>query len=100
LVHPSARKALQLLGHGKDTVEVLAADDLGWLDAPATGRRLRALAGAPAVLVATAGEPNAGEFDPLADLAGLAEELGAWLHIDGAFGLFAALFPPTRPLHR
>jgi glutamate/tyrosine decarboxylase-like PLP-dependent enzyme len=98
LVHPSARKALQLLGHGKDTVEVFAGDEVGHLDLAGLRRRLEALAGAPAVLVATAGEPNAGEFDPLADLAGLAEEFGAWLHVDGAFGIFAALSPRTAHL--
>ena len=98
LVHPSARKALQLLGHGKDTVEVLAADAVGHIDLAGVRRRLEALDGAPAVLVATAGEPNAGEFDPLADLAGLAEEFGAWLHVDGAFGIFAALSPRTAHL--
>ncbi|HEX2155796.1 MAG TPA: pyridoxal-dependent decarboxylase, partial [Actinomycetes bacterium] len=97
-VHPSARKALQLLGHGKDMVEVLARDDVGRIDLGAVRRRLGELDGAPAVLVATAGEPNAGEFDPLADLAGLAEEFGAWLHVDGAFGLFAALSPRTAHL--
>jgi Pyridoxal-dependent decarboxylase conserved domain len=98
LVHPSARKALQLLGHGKDTVEVLAADDVGRVDLAGMRRRLADLGGAPAVLVATAGEPNAGEFDPLAELAGLAEEFGAWLHVDGAFGIFAALSPRTAHL--
>ena len=98
LVHPSARKALQLLGHGKDTVEVFAADEVGRVDLAGMRRRLQALDGAPAVLVATAGEPNAGEFDPLADLAGLAEEFGAWLHVDGAFGIFAALSPRTAHL--
>src|SRR5918994_1958064 len=97
-VHPSARKALQLLGHGKDTVEVFARDDVGRIDLAAVRRRLGALDGAPAVLVATAGEPNAGEFDPLADLAGLAGEFGAWLHVDAAFGLFAALSPRTAHL--
>jgi glutamate/tyrosine decarboxylase-like PLP-dependent enzyme len=97
-VHPSARKALQLLGHGKDTVEVLARDDVGRIDLAAVRRRLGELDGAPAVLVATAGEPNAGEFDPLAELADLAAELGAWLHVDGAFGLFAALSPRTAHL--
>ncbi|HJU02394.1 MAG TPA: pyridoxal-dependent decarboxylase [Actinomycetes bacterium] len=98
LVHPSARKALQLLGHGKDTVEVFAADTVGRVDLSGMRRRLSELDGAPAVLVATAGEPNAGEFDPLADLAGLAEEFGAWLHVDGAFGIFAALSPRTAHL--
>jgi glutamate/tyrosine decarboxylase-like PLP-dependent enzyme len=98
-VHPSARKALQLLGHGKDTVEVFAADGgAGDVDLAAMRRRLAELDGAPAVIVGTAGEPNAAAFDPLADLADLAEAYGAWLHIDGAFGIFAALSPRTAHL--
>jgi glutamate/tyrosine decarboxylase-like PLP-dependent enzyme len=97
-LHPSARKALQMLGHGRDTVEVYARDDTGRLDLAAVRRRLGELGGAAAVLIGTAGEPDAGEFDPLADLAELAEEFGAWLHVDGAFGLFAALSPRTAHL--
>jgi glutamate/tyrosine decarboxylase-like PLP-dependent enzyme len=97
-VHPSARKALQMLGHGKDTVEVLARDDVGRIDLAAVRRRLGELDGAPAVLLATAGEPNAGDFDPVAELADLAAEFGAWLHVDGAFGLFAAVSPRTARL--
>jgi glutamate/tyrosine decarboxylase-like PLP-dependent enzyme len=97
-VHPSARKALQLLGHGKDTVETFVRDDAGRVDLAALRRRLSELDGAPAVLIATAGEVNAGDFDPIADFADLAEEFGAWLHVDGAFGLFASLSPRTRHL--
>jgi glutamate/tyrosine decarboxylase-like PLP-dependent enzyme len=97
-VHPSARKALQLLGHGKDTVETFARDDTGRADLAALRQRLTELAGAPAVLIATAGEVNAGDFDPIADFAALAEEFGAWLHVDGAFGLFAALSTATQHL--
>jgi len=97
-VHPSARKALQLLGHGRDAVEVYARDEVGRVDLDAIRRRLSTLDGAPAVLVGTAGEPGAGAFDPLADLADLAAEYGAWLHVDAAFGLFAALSPDTAHL--
>lgn len=96
LVHPSSRKALQMLGHGK-TVEVFRRDEVGRVDLAAMRRRLAQLA-APAVIVATAGEPNAAEFDPLDEMADLAAEFGAWLHVDAAFGLFAALSPMTRHL--
>nr|MDT0658894.1 pyridoxal-dependent decarboxylase [Micromonospora sp. DSM 115978] len=98
-VHASARKALQMLGHGRDTVEVFARDRVGRVDLPALERRLTELAG-PAVLIANAGEVNTGDFDPIADLADLAERYGAWLHVDGAFGLFAALSPRTAGLVR
>jgi glutamate/tyrosine decarboxylase-like PLP-dependent enzyme len=97
-VHPSARKALQMLGHGRDTVEVFTRDATGRVDPAAVRRRLSTLDGAPAVLLGTAGEPDAGAFDPLADLADLAAEFGAWLHVDGAFGLFAAVSPRTAHL--
>jgi len=97
-VHPSARKALQLLGHGRDTMEVFTRDDVGRMDVDALGRRLGDLDGEPAVIIGTAGEPNAGDFDPLADLADLAEQHGAWLHLDAAFGIFAALSPRTAHL--
>ena len=97
-VHPSARKALQMLGHGKDTVEVFARDDVGHLDTAGLRRRLAELNAEPAVLIGNAGEPNAGDFDPLNELADLAAEFDAWLHIDGAFGIFAALSPRTAHL--
>ncbi len=96
-VHPSSRKALQMLGHGKDTVEVFSRDGVGRIDLSAVQRRLSELDG-PAVIIGTAGEPNAGDFDPVADLADLAERHGAWLHLDAAFGLFAALSPRTAHL--
>ncbi|PRY21594.1 pyridoxal phosphate-dependent decarboxylase family protein [Pseudosporangium ferrugineum] len=99
-VHASARKALQMLGHGRDTVRVCARDGAGRVDLAAMARGLDALGGAPAVIIANAGEVNAGDFDPLDDLAGLARDHGAWLHVDGAFGLFAALSPATSHLTR
>jgi glutamate/tyrosine decarboxylase-like PLP-dependent enzyme len=101
-VHPSARKALQMLGHGRDVVEVFARDDVGRVDLDAMDRRLTELAGdgQPAVIIGNAGEVNAGDFDPIDSLADLAERHGAWLHVDGAFGLFAALSPRSAHLTR
>jgi glutamate/tyrosine decarboxylase-like PLP-dependent enzyme len=96
-VHPSARKALQMLGHGSDAVTVCARDAVGRVDLAALDRALSMVDG-PAVVIANAGEVNAGDFDPIADLAALAERHGAWLHVDGAFGLFAALSPRTAGL--
>ncbi|HEX5956435.1 MAG TPA: pyridoxal-dependent decarboxylase, partial [Solirubrobacterales bacterium] len=58
----------------------------------------RLAAAGPAILIANAGEVNAGDFDPIAAMADLAERHGAWLHVDGAFGLFARLAPGSRPL--
>ncbi|MCM4078837.1 pyridoxal phosphate-dependent decarboxylase family protein [Paractinoplanes hotanensis] len=97
-VHASARKALQMLGHGRNAVMVCARDGVGRIDLGLMRRHLDSLKGAPAVLIANAGEVNAGDFDPVAEFAGLAEEFGCWLHVDGAFGLFAALSPRTAPL--
>jgi glutamate/tyrosine decarboxylase-like PLP-dependent enzyme len=99
-VHASARKALQMLGHGRDAVEVFARDGAGRVDLDAMARRLDELNGAPAVIIGNAGEVNAGDFDPIDALADLARDSGAWLHVDGAFGLFAALSPRTAHLTR
>ena len=49
-------------------------------------------------MVANAGEVNAGEFDPIDAMADLAEQHGAWLHVDGTFGLFARVSPALAPL--
>lgn len=101
-VHASSRKALQMLGHGRDSVEVFARDRVGRVDLAAMDRRLAELAGSgtPAVIIGNAGEVNAGDFDPIDELADLARRYGAWLHVDGAFGLFAAVSPRTAGLVR
>jgi glutamate/tyrosine decarboxylase-like PLP-dependent enzyme len=68
------------------------------MDLEAIEHGLRAQGGRPAIIACTAGEPMAGDFDPIAKLADLAERYGAWLHVDGAFGLFARLSSRTRAL--
>ena len=88
-IHASAEKALAMLGVGTAQIRRLEADDAGRLDLGALEAELERLGGRPAILLATAGEVNAGDFDPIGRMAELAERFGAWLHVDGAFGLFA-----------
>jgi glutamate/tyrosine decarboxylase-like PLP-dependent enzyme len=97
-IHPSALKALAMLGIGRATVIAHSRDATGRLDTEALESSLAGLGGAPAIVIANAGEVNAGDFDPIAYMADLAERYGAWLHVDGAFGLFAALSPRTQHL--
>ena len=89
-IHPSAVQALGMLGMGQANVERFTRDAAGRLDVGALDARLSEL-DVPAILVANAGEVNTGDFDPIEQMADLAEAHGAWLHVDGAFGLFARL---------
>jgi glutamate/tyrosine decarboxylase-like PLP-dependent enzyme len=94
-VHASAVKVLALLGIGRSSVVKLAGDGTGRLDVAALERALGDLDGRPAILIGNVGEVNAGDFDPIATMADLAAAHGCWLHVDGAFGLFARLSPRT-----
>jgi glutamate/tyrosine decarboxylase-like PLP-dependent enzyme len=96
-LHPSATQAVGMLGLGRGNIRRLARDRVGRVDLGAVERELAQHPG-PAILIANAGEVNAGQFDPIAELADLAERHQAWLHVDGAFGLFARLAPSTRQL--
>lgn len=86
--HPSLHKALSLLGLGRDRVVTVPADHQGRmrLDAfpPISG---------PAIVCVQAGNVNSGAFDPAAGICARAHEQGAWVHVDGAFGLWAAAAP-------
>jgi glutamate/tyrosine decarboxylase-like PLP-dependent enzyme len=97
-VHVTSLKALAMLGIGREQVMYCPADHTGRLDLAALERELKRLDGAPAIVIANAGEVNAGHFDPIAEMSGLAREHGAWLHVDGAFGLFSRVSPRTATL--
>ena len=97
-IHPSATKALAMLGIGRESVRRFQRDDVGRLDLAALNDALQELRGAPAIIVGNAGEVNAGDFDPIDALADLAERYGAWLHVDGAFGIFARATPKAEHL--
>ena len=90
-IHASTVKALGMLGMGRSSLRKFIQDSTGSLDRQAMERALKDLEGSPSIIVATAGEPNAGAFDPIEELVKLAEQYNAWLHVDGAFGLFARL---------
>ena len=96
-IHVSARKALAMLGSGRSRVTDCSGAD-GSLEPYALDAALKALAGQPAVVIANAGEVNAGHFEPLRQIAEVAHAHGAWVHVDGAFGLFARLSPRTAQL--
>jgi glutamate/tyrosine decarboxylase-like PLP-dependent enzyme len=97
-VHASSMKSLALLGFGKANVRKLTRDARGRLDPGALHEELASLDGGPAIVIGNAGEVNAGDFDPIDEMADLAERHGAWLHVDGAFGLFARLSPRSEAL--
>jgi glutamate/tyrosine decarboxylase-like PLP-dependent enzyme len=97
-VHASAEKALAMLGVGAGQIRRLEADETGRLEVSALEAELERLDGRPAITIATAGEVNAGDFDPIAQMSDLAGRYGAWLHVDGAFGLFARLSESTAGL--
>lgn len=97
-VHASVVKSLAMLGIGRSSIERFSKDNRGTLDVAAMEARLEELRGEPVILVGTAGEVNAGRFDPMDELARFKAEYGAWLHVDGAFGLFARAAPSVRSL--
>ncbi|MBX2802254.1 MAG: aminotransferase class V-fold PLP-dependent enzyme [Myxococcales bacterium] len=97
-VHASTLKTLGMLGIGRRQVQTFAADETGRLDLDAFREGLAALGGAPALVVVNAGEVNTGAFDPVADMVELARAHGCWVHVDGAFGLFARVSQRTAHL--
>ncbi|ACY98092.1 pyridoxal phosphate-dependent decarboxylase family protein [Thermomonospora curvata] len=92
--HSSVCKALSMLGLGRNalqTVPTLPGREA--VDPDALEEALAALQGRPAIVVANAGTVNTGDFDDLRAIAALRERHPLWLHVDAAFGAFAALSP-------
>ena len=91
--HPTLFKSLGMLGLGRARVVRVPVDAQGRMRADA----LPAIAG-PTILCAQAGNVNSGAMDPLAAIVAHARAAGAWVHVDGAFGLWAAASPKMRAL--
>lgn len=91
--HAVVRKSLALLGMGEAHMHVIPVDDQGRLDMDHFPQLNE-----PALVVAQAGNVNSGAFDPFGEICARTHEAGGWVHVDGAFGLWAAAVPSLRPL--
>jgi aromatic-L-amino-acid decarboxylase len=97
--HGSLDRAVRLLGIGLDAIEPLAVDASGCITPQVLSEALAAGSG-PAVVTLQAGELNTAAFDPFDELVPVARAAGAWVHVDGAFGLWARVSPRRRDLAR
>ena len=95
--HVTIDIALRYLGLGSGRVRVVPADGQGRMD-PAALPGVLAGCDGPTIVCAQAGNVNTGAFDPLAEIIPAAHDHGAWVHVDGAFGLWAAASPALRHL--
>jgi glutamate/tyrosine decarboxylase-like PLP-dependent enzyme len=93
--HPTLFKSLGVLGMGRDRVVKVAADGQGRMRVD----QLPDISG-PTILCVQAGNVNTGSFDPVDELCERARAAGAWVHVDGAFGLWASVVPSLRLLCR
>jgi len=95
--HDSVDVALRILGFGLDAIVPLPLDADRRVDAQGLSAALAQGEG-PVILVLQAGELNLAAFDPFAELVPIARAAGAWIHVDGAFGLWARVSPDHRAL--
>ena len=97
--HITVYASLQMLGLGREGEHVrkIASDDLGRMRPDALREALATIDG-PTIVCTQAGNVNTGAFDPFAELIAIAHERGAWVHVDGAFGIWAAAVPSLRSL--
>jgi len=88
--HAAVDRALRYLGFGTAGIVALAVDDQGRMDPSDLAGVLGDADGGPAIVCTQAGNVNTGAFDPIAEICTIAHEHAAWVHVDGAFGLWAA----------
>ena len=96
--HATVDRSLRFLGFGTAVVEEVAADGNGAIDVSRLGDVLATTPPGPTIVVVQSGNVNTGACDDLAAATALAHAQGAWVHVDGAFGLWASASPATRHL--
>ncbi len=94
-VHATVSKSLSLLGFGRDRVTVVPTDDNGRMQFDQFPKIEK-----PALIILQAGNVNSGDFDPINDICEHTKGTGSWVHVDGAFGLWAAASEKYRHLVR
>ncbi|MDX6320712.1 MAG: hypothetical protein QOF52_570, partial [Propionibacteriaceae bacterium] len=96
--HDTIDVALRFLGLGSGRSVVVPTDDQGRLRADALADTLHSVDAGPVIVCLQAGNVNSGAFDPIGETIEIARRHGAWVHVDGAFGLWAAASPKLRTL--
>jgi glutamate/tyrosine decarboxylase-like PLP-dependent enzyme len=96
--HATIDRSLRLLGLGERALELVPATPAGAMDTDELAEKLASRATGPTIVCAQAGNVNTGACDDLRAAALAAHDAGAWLHVDGAFGLWAAASERTRHL--
>ncbi len=99
-VHHTVHRAARLLGLGLDSIHTLPVNAAGQLEATALRDALEADPQSPTVVLLQAGDLNVGAFDDFEALIPIAKQYSAWVHIDGAFGLWLSASPRLRHLLR
>ncbi|WP_181701669.1 pyridoxal phosphate-dependent decarboxylase family protein [Chthonobacter albigriseus] len=95
--HATVYSALQYLGFGRDGVRRIASDAEGRIRPDAFSAATSSIEG-PVICVLQAGQINTGAFDPFDAIVPVARRASAWIHVDGAFGLWARACPPRKAL--
>jgi len=96
--HGSVDRAIRYLGFGNKSIELIPTDSHGRVTASALETALGKSKPVPSILVLDAADLNIAAFDPYSELIPIAKKAGAWVHIDGAFGLFARASKNKKPL--
>lgn len=95
--HSSVYSSLQLIGLGRNRVISIDTDALGRMDPQVLRTAIAPLTG-PKIIIAQAGQINTGALDPFSDIVAIGRRYDAWVHVDGAFGLWARATPTHKHL--
>jgi len=96
--HGTVERTARLLGLGLSQIQVIPSDPQGTLRVGDLRKALESNQDSPTIVLLQAGDVNTGAFDPFDSLITVAKEFGAWVHVDGAFGMWTAASPRYRHL--